>query len=92
MILYYVYIVQSLKDNNLYIGCSDNWERRLEEHNGGKNFSTKSRRPFRLIYLEAFVDQEEAFKKEKFYKSGRGHEVLYKMLFNTLSTKADGSK
>ena len=35
--------------------------------------------------FEAFIDQEEALKKERFYKGGRGHEVLYKMLFNTLS-------
>ena len=82
--MYYVYILHSLKDKNLYIGFTDNLKRRLKNHNEGKNFSTKSRKPFELIFYEALPTQEEAIEREKFYKSGRGHEVLYKILFKTL--------
>ena len=84
-IMYFVYVLQSLKDQNLYVGFTDKIERRLEEHNSGKNFSTKSRRPFKLVYYEAVPTKEEAVEREKFYKSGRGHEVLYKILFKTLA-------
>ncbi len=82
--MYYIYILLSIKDKNLYVGFTQNLERRLEEHNNNKNFSTKSRKPFKLIYYEALPTLEEAIVREKFYKSGRGHEVLYKILFKTL--------
>lgn len=71
----------------MYIGYTENWQKRLEEHNSGINAATKNRVPFKIIYLEAFISKKEALAKEKFYKSGRGHEVLYKMLFVTLSGK-----
>jgi len=83
--MYFVYILQSEKDKNLYIGFTDNLKRRLEEHNQGKNFSTKTRIPLKLIFYEALPTLEEAVEREKFYKSGRGHEVIYKILFKTLS-------
>ena len=82
--MYFVYVLKSKKDYNLCIGLTDNIDRRFREHNEGKNFSTKSRKPFTLIYYEALLTKEEALKREKFYKSGRGHEVLYKILYKSL--------
>jgi len=40
--MYYVYIIKSLKDNNLYIGRTNNLERRITEHNRGAVRATKS--------------------------------------------------
>jgi hypothetical protein len=51
--MYYVYILLSLKDNKFYIGFTSNLKRRLKEHNYGKNISTKSRLPLKLIYEKA---------------------------------------
>jgi len=82
--MYYVYVLQSLKDKKLYIGFTDDLERRVKEHNDGKNFSTKSRRLFKLMFYEALPTLEEATEREKFYKSGRGHEIIYKILFKSL--------
>jgi hypothetical protein len=48
-----------------------------------KNRFFKRRRPLKLIYYEAFLEKKDAQKKEKFYKSGRGHEVLYNNLLET---------
>lgn len=73
-----------MKDENLYIGLTDDLRRRLKEHNEGKNFSTKSRVPLTLVYYEALPTLEEATQREKFYKSGRGHEILYRVLFKSL--------
>lgn len=83
--MYYVYVLESLKDERLYIGSTNDLKRRFLEHNAGKSFSTKSRIPFKLLYYEAYLHKEEAFEREKFYKSGRGHEILFKILFKTLS-------
>ena len=44
--MYYVYVLLSEKDKNFYIGFTEDVEQRLDEHNAGKNVSTRSRRPF----------------------------------------------
>jgi putative endonuclease len=80
----YVYILKSEKDNNLYIGFSKDLKSRVEAHNLGLNASTSCRKPLRLIYYEGYTDEKDARKREKFLKSGRGHEVIYKQLENTL--------
>ncbi len=84
MNFYYVYVLVSLKDNNLYIGYTDNLKRRLKQHTNGRTKSLKLRQPLKLVYFEAFINKKDAQEKEKFYKSGRGHEVLYKVLKQTL--------
>ena len=77
---YYVYILRSEKDGKRYIGLTGDLERRISEHNSGKVRSTKNRRPLTLIYYEEFGSKEEASKRERFYKSGRGREYLKKEL------------
>lgn len=42
---YYTYILQSLKDLNLYVGYTNNLVKRVEDHNKGKVPSTKNRDP-----------------------------------------------
>ena len=84
--MYYVYVLQSEKDLKLYIGFSSNLRKRVENHNLGLNISTKNRRPFKLIYYEAYLCDRDARDKEKFYKSGRGYEILHKTLSNHFSS------
>ena len=60
-----MYILKSLKDEKLYIGYTNNLERRVKEHNSLKNTSTKSRAPFRLVYYEAYINRNEAKKREE---------------------------
>jgi len=81
--MFFVYVLISSKDKNLYIGFSENVIQRLEEHNSGKNISTRNRRPFELIYYEAYIDQKDALGREKFLKSGSGHRFLEKQLKHT---------
>lgn len=58
--MYYVYILKSKIDNELYIGSTNDLKRRLSEHNAGKVMSTKARVPFNLIYYEAFKAESDA--------------------------------
>jgi len=60
-----VYIIKSLKDNNLYIGSTSDLKRRVKEHNSGLVESTKSRKPFKLVYFEGFANEEEARHREQ---------------------------
>jgi len=74
--MWYVYALKSLKDNNLYIGISENPERRLQDHNSGMTNSTKYRRPLKIIYKEVCDDRVKAREREKYLKSGFGREFL----------------
>jgi putative endonuclease len=77
--MYYVYLLQSLKDNKLYIGRTDNLIYRLAEHNRGNVQSTKHRRPLKLIYYEAFRNREDSKSRERgLKKSGSVYMALIK--------------
>ncbi|NCO44877.1 GIY-YIG nuclease family protein, partial [Candidatus Wolfebacteria bacterium] len=60
-----MYIIKSLKDGKLYFGSTSDLKKRLKEHNSGLNQSTKSRRPFKLVYYEAYVSKEDAKQREQ---------------------------
>jgi len=75
-----VYAIKSLIKNYIYVGQTDNLQRRLEEHNKGKNRTTKPYKPFKLILGEIFKTRIEARKREKYLKSGCGREYLKKSI------------
>ena len=76
--MYYVYVLQSEADSGLYIGYSANLKQRLRQHEAGKAQATKHRRPWRLIYYEAYRDRRDAEGRERFLKSGAGRRHLMK--------------
>jgi len=81
---FYTYVLYSLKDFKLYIDFSTDLKNRLKKHNSGENKSTACRRPLIFILAEAFINEKDAREREKFYKTGRGREVLKKKLANTM--------
>ena len=74
--MYYVYVIKSLVKNYIYVGMTNDIERRVLEHNSGENKSTKAYKPFILIHKEQFETRIEARKREKYLKSGIGKEFL----------------
>jgi len=62
--MYYVYFLKSKKDNSFYVGYTNNIERRLKEHNNGLVGYTKTRKPWNLVYYEAFLALEDARSRE----------------------------
>ena len=66
--MYFVYAIKSENRNYIYVGLTNNLERRLAEHNGGMNKTTKPYRPFSLIYSEQFETRVEALKRKSFLK------------------------
>ncbi len=87
--MYFIYVLESLVDQHLYVGYSDNIKRRLDEHNSGKVLATRNRRPFKVIHLEGFVNQQDATSREKFYKTGWGRTHLKRILKNYYKDKMD---
>ncbi|RJQ33478.1 GIY-YIG nuclease family protein [Candidatus Parcubacteria bacterium] len=78
--MYYVYVLQSLKDKSLYTGFSRSVKKHLIWHNKGLNEFTRKFGPWELIYYEAYVIKEDALSREKFLKSGSGKNYLDKQL------------
>ena len=74
--MYYVYAIKSLERIYIYVGMTNNIERRLAQHNNGQNRSTKAYKPFKLIYKEIYNTSTEAREREKYLKSGIGKEFL----------------
>ena len=74
--MFYVYSIQSLSRNYIYVGLTDNVDRRFNEHQSGKNRTTKPYRPFKIVLIENFVTRPEARIREKYLKSGVGKEFL----------------
>jgi putative endonuclease len=76
--MHYVYVLYSGSDHGLYIGYSANLRQRLTEHSNGLARSTSHRRPWRLIYYEAYTESEDALGRERFLKSGTGRSYIKK--------------
>lgn len=74
--MFYVYILLSEKDGNLYVGYTPDLKRRFERHNKGQVIATKYRRPLKLIYYESYLKSIDAKRREKFLKGGKGREEL----------------
>ena len=73
---YFVYAIQSVSRKYIYVGLSNNLERRLREHNQGKGAATRPYRPFVLLYSEKCPSRPNARLREKWLKSGIGKEFL----------------
>ena len=74
--MFYVYALKSSIRNYIYVGLTNNIERRIAEHNKGENLTTKAYRPFELIYSEEHETRVDARLREKYLKSGIGKEFL----------------
>lgn len=80
IMFYYVYILQSVKNDSLYAGYTQDLKKRFQEHNRGLNFSTKTYRPWQLIHYEAYLNEKDAKRREKYLKSSQGARLLKRML------------
>lgn len=60
----------------LYKGYTTDLIRRLKEHNQGLNFSTKSKKPWKIIHYEAYLNEKDAKRREKYLKTSQGMRLI----------------
>lgn len=73
LLMHFVYLLESeLSDKHWYVGCTNNLQRRLGEHNEGDTFTTKKYAPWKIRTYHAFSDLEKAIAFEKYLKSHAG--------------------
>ena len=82
--MFYVYVLLSEKDGNLYTGSSSDLKRRIVEHKNGRVKSTTNRRPLKLVYYEACLNEDDARGRERYLKSGMGKKYIRGRLKNYL--------
>lgn len=81
--MYYVCLLQSLK-SSFYIGYTNDLKRKFAEHNNGESKAAKSKKPYILIFYEAFINANDAKAREEYLKSGWGRRSINKILKNYL--------
>lgn len=84
--MHYTYVLRSNQDEGFYTGCTSDLRQRHREHARGEVRSTSHRRPLELIYYEACLSPDDAFRRERFLKSGKGKRYLRVRLAGYLST------
>ena len=63
--MYYVYVLKSDVNGDIYIGYSTDLRERYKSHNEGKVRSTKAYKPWKLVYYEAYKGKADATRREK---------------------------
>ena len=75
-LMYCVYSIKSRGKNYIYVGITNDIERRTNEHNKGWVKTTRSFAPFKTVLVEKYPTRIEAREREKYLKSGCGKEYL----------------
>lgn len=74
--MYYVYILFSELDKQLYTGYCEELKVRFDKHQKGFVKATKHRRPLKLIYYESYLSELDARRREVYFKGGKGKSEL----------------
>ena len=69
---FYVYVLRSESTGRLYIGTTNDLERRLAQHQCGRSKATKGRGPWKLVHAEEHGRLSQARKREHYLKHKPG--------------------
>lgn len=87
ILMFYVYVLRSEIDRELYIGSTNDLKRRCAEHNAGKVPATQPRRPYTLRYYEAYMVESDARRRESQLKArGNARRWLIERIKESLSS------
>jgi putative endonuclease len=78
--MFYVYVLESKKDDSLYVGYTNDLVKRFKEHNRGRVHSTKRKIPWILIHYEAYLNSRDTTRRERYLKTNQGARLLKRML------------
>jgi putative endonuclease len=83
--MFYTYVLKSNKCDELYIGSTKDLRRRVVEHNKGQVESTKFKKPYILIYYEAYKSELDSRRRESMLKlRGQARRQLLSRLKDSL--------
>lgn len=73
---FYTYVLKCEKTGVFYTGCTKNLKERLKQHSNGEVHYTSNKLPIILLYYEACLNQEDAYRRERYLKTGMGKRYL----------------
>jgi len=77
---YYVYIIYSSSRDKFYTGYSQNPEESLIEHNLGATISTRTGKPWILVYKERCNNKTDAIKRENQIKKMKSRKYIESLI------------
>ena len=80
--MFYVYILQSLKDSSFYVGQCEDLDCRMSKHFDGMSKYTASKRPLRLVYFESYPTRQQAILREKEIKKKKSKKYIQYLIDN----------
>jgi|JI102314DRNA_FD_contig_71_100317_length_346_multi_2_in_0_out_0_1 putative endonuclease len=80
--MYFIYILYSKRINKYYIGCTENLNKRLEEHNAGLSNFTSKGVPWVRVYFEQLETLSEARKREIEIKKKKSRKYIEFLVSN----------
>ncbi|MCX6758057.1 MAG: GIY-YIG nuclease family protein [Candidatus Nomurabacteria bacterium] len=78
--MFYIYILNSIKNGRYYIGSCEDINIRLSRHNKGLVKSTKFYLPWKIVYTEEYKTLSEARKREFQIKSWKKRSEVEKLI------------
>ena len=78
--MFYNYVLKSESADELYVGRTNDLKHRLWEHNKGLPPSTKRYRPWKLVYYEACLNEDDSKRREGYMKTTQGRRLLNRRL------------
>lgn len=75
---FYTYVLTCEKNGTFYTGATGDLRKRLEQHKNGEVSYTRNRGPIKLVYYEACLDRNDAFRRERYLKTGMGKRFIKK--------------
>ena len=78
----FVYALFDRKSSEIYVGMTNNIERKVAEHRRGQSKYTRKFKSIECLLLEEYASYGEGRKREKYLKSGCGKEFLKEILKN----------
>ena len=82
--MFYVYVIENI-NKRWYTGYTTDLRKRFNQHNSAQSRYTKHRGPYRLIYYEACINENDAKSREQYLKSGMGKRYIKNRLKRFLS-------
>ena len=83
--MFYIYIIKSIKTKELYIGFTNNLDKRLLSHNSSHNIATKHGIPWEFVYTEGYKSERDARSRElKLKHHGNSKRFVKNRIHNSL--------
>jgi putative endonuclease len=77
---FYLYILKSKINERFYIGTTADLDDRVKRHNEGRSKSTKSGRPWEVVYTEEFGNRSEALARERQLKKWKSRKRIEELI------------